>query len=625
MSRKILHLAMLVVLVFTMLPGAALAAPAPQAKEGQSYVIQKADWLSKLADKYLGNVDAWPAIMVATNEKAAADASFHAIDNPDIVEPGWKIWIPSSDEATTLLATYKPEAAEATFIFGRGGDSVQLDPAVVTDGESFRVTNQGCESLLAYEGGTTNVIPSLAETWESNADGTVWTFSLRKGVKFHDGTDFNAQAVVFNFERWWKTDNPYHFKEQVFEYWEAMWNGFDDASIVSKIEAVDDYTVKFTLKEPLAPILANMAMPMFNIASPEAIKKYGAKYGTPEVGYVCTGPYKFVEWVTADHITLERNPNYWGRISGNIKKVVVRVIPDNSARFLALKAGDIHMLEQANIEDVRVAEKDPNLQVLARPALNTAYVAFNYHIKEFQDLKVRQAVNMAIDKKAIVDTFYGGYGQAAENFLPPMLWGHNDQVKGYPYDPAKAKQLLAEAGFPDGLKEVTNNDTGQKMPLTLYYMPVVRFYYPDPKAIGEAMAAQLAAAGIMVKLELSGDWATYLDMRRNGKLYGLYQLGWGGDNGDPDNFLGYFYAENNVPREGFYDNQALSDLLVKARSTPSQPEREKMYKEAEKMLYDDAGRVWIAHNRTPLIALKSVKNYITNPLATELYKFTSVK
>ncbi len=515
--------------------------------------------------------------------------------------------------------------AGVTFIFGRGGDSVQLDPAVVTDGESFRVTNQGCESLLAYDKETTNVVPSLAERWESNEDGTEWTFYLRKGVKFHDGTDFNADAVVFNFQRWWDPENPYHFEGQAYEYWDYMWGGFKGDSIVTGIEKVDDYTVKFTLREPLAPILANMAMPMFSIASPEAIKKYGPDYGTPEVGYVCTGPYKFKEWVTDDHITLVRNEDYWGEIPGNVDTIVIRVIPDNSARFLALRSGEIHAMEQANIEDLKTAEEADDVYVLTRPALNTAYLAFNYKIKEFQDKRVREAIASAIDKQSIVETFYGKYGEVAENFLPPMVWGHNPDVHGIPYDPERAKELLKEAGFEDGLSEVTLED-GTKMPLTLYYMPVVRFYYPDPEGIAQAMAAQLAAVGINAKLELAGDWPTYLDKRRNGELYGLYQLGWGGDNGDPDNFLCYFFCGTEEPKasEGWYQNPELAQLLAKARSITDQAEREKLYMQAEQMLMDDVARIWIAHNKTPLIFRKEVSGYIPNAVGTDLYKYVTI-
>jgi peptide/nickel transport system substrate-binding protein len=518
------------------------------------------------------------------------------------------------------------EGEGVTFIFGRGGDGVGLDPSVITDGESFRVINQGCESLLAYDKGTTNTVPSLAESWESNEAGTEWTFKIREGVKFHDGTDLNADAVVFNFERWWDPENPYHFEEQAFEYWNNMWAGFKGDSIVTAIEKVDDYTVKFTLSEPLAPILANMAMPMFSIASPAAIEEYGLDYGTPEVGYVCTGPYQFEEWVTGDRITLSRFADYWGEVPGNVERIIVRTIPDNSARFLALQSGEIHALEQANIEDLGTAEASDEVYVETRPALNTGYLAFNYQIEEFNDPLVREAIAAAIDKQSIVDAFYGDYGEPATQFLPPMVWGHNPDLTGVEYDPDRAVELLAEAGFPDGISEVTLED-GSTIPLKLFYMPVVRFYYPDPEAIGQAMAAQLAAVGINVELELAGDWATYLDLRRSGELVGLYQLGWGGDNGDPDNFLGYFFGEADEPiaREGFYENPELAAILVEARSTTDQAARTALYEQAEQMLFEDVGRIWIAHNSTPLIFRSEVSGYIPNPVGTELYKYVTVE
>ena len=509
-----------------------------------------------------------------------------------------------------------------TFIFGRGGDSVQLDPAVVTDGESFRVTNQGCESLLAYDGETTNVIPSLATDWESNEDGTVWTFHLREGVKFHDGTDFNADAVVFNFERWRFTDNPYHFEEQAYEYYDYMWGGFDDDSIVTAVEALDEYTVQFTLSQPLAPILANLAMPMFSIASPTAIQEYGPDYGTPGVGYVCTGPYKFVEWIPDDRIVLERFEDYWGEIEGNVDRIIIRTIPDNSARFAALQNGEIHAMEQANIEDLAIAEESDDLYVLTRPALNTHYLAFNYRIQEFQDVRVRQAISLAIDRQAIVDAFFGQYGQVATNFLPPLVWGHNDALS-VEYDPERARELLAEAGYPDGFSEVTLDD-GTKIPLTLYYMPIVRFYNPDPEGIAQAEANYLADIGIEVQIASAGDWPTYLDMRRNGELIGMYQLGWGGDNGDPDNFLCYFFCDGPKPEEGFYDNPELREILQEARVTPDQAARQSMYEEAEAMLAEDVGRIFIAHQQTPLVFRSEVEGYVPNAVGTDLYRFVTI-
>ncbi|MCK5633686.1 MAG: hypothetical protein KAI06_01295, partial [Anaerolineales bacterium] len=221
-------------------------------------------------------------------------------------------------------------AEPKTFVFGRGGDAVGLDPALVTDGESFRVTGQLLEPLYQYEPGSTTPIPALATECTASANALEWTCALREGVKFHDGTDFNADAVVFNFERWRFTDNPYHLESQVFEYYEYMWYGFDDDSVITAVEAVDDYTVKFTLMDPLATFLANLAMDMFAISSPAAIEAAGEGYGTPAAGAVGTGPFTFVEWIEGDTITVEANADYWGG-APTVSEIIWRVIPDDSA------------------------------------------------------------------------------------------------------------------------------------------------------------------------------------------------------------------------------------------------------------------------------------------------------
>jgi len=533
---------------------------------------------------------------------------------------------PPPAEATPTTPPPPPPPAEpVTFIFGRGGDSVQLDPAVVTDGESFRVTGQILEALLQYEDGGTTVIPSLATDYSVSDDGLEWTINLREGVKFHDGTDFNADAVVVNYERQWKTDHPLHFETQVYEYWEYMFNGFDEDCLITGVEAVDDLTVKITLKEPLAPLLANLAMDIFAISSPAALEEHGADYGMPTVGAVGTGAFKFVEWVEDDHITVEANEDYWGG-APTIDRIIWRVIPDDSARYLALKAGDIDALEQANVEDLKDAEVDPNLYVEAI-GLNTGYLGFNYHIKELQDPKVREAVFHAIDREALREAFYGDYGQVASTFLHPSMWGRPD-IEDWTYDPDLAKELLAEAGFPDGLKEVTNEDTGEVGPLKLYYMPVTRFYYPSPKEIGEAMAADLAKVGIETELYLEGDWAAYLGERREGRLYGLYMLGWGGDNGDPDNFLNYFFGGLSAPgqvkepdqREGWYANQEVADLLYQAATEPDQAKRAPLYEEVERLLHEDRARLWIIHNDTPRVLSSKISGFQVQPVGADKYE-----
>ncbi len=570
----------------------------------------------------------------AAPTQAPAPAKTEAPAAPAATEaPAAATEAPAAPAATEAPAA---PAGEKVFIFGRGADTVGMDLAIVTDGDSTRTAGQILEPLYTFAPGSTTPVPALAEECKSNENATEWTCTLRKGVKFHDGTDFNADAVIFNFERWKDTKNPYHFASQVFEYYEAMWGGFDDASLITKIEKTDDYTVKFTLSTPLAPFLANLAMDFFAISSPEAIKTNGEKYGTPSVGAVGTGPFKFVEWVEGDHITVAANEDYWGG-RPKLDKIIWRVIPDDSARFLALKAGDIQGMEQATSEDLAAAGSDPELQVLTKPPLNTAYLAFNFKIKEFQDKKVREAVAHAINKEALVQNFYGKYGQVAKTLIPSSMWGFNDAIQDYSYDPEKAKSLLAEAGFPDGLNEVTVAEdmvdanknvvfkAGDKLPLRLYYMPVTRFYYPSPKEIGEAMAADLAKAGFKVELQLEGDWPAYLAARRDGLLAGLYMLGWGGDNGDPDNFLGYFWGSGKEPikREGWYQNATVAELLLKAAATPGQDVREPMYKEAEQMLHDDIARVYIAHNATPIILLATVTGY--QPQAVDADNYVNIE
>ncbi|MCJ7733849.1 MAG: ABC transporter substrate-binding protein [Anaerolineales bacterium] len=407
-----------------------------------------------------------------TPDQAAREVMYKQVENL-LHEDVARLWVDHNNTPlvfSSKVSGYVPQPVGAdyfegvvvegsdTFVFGRGGDSVQLDPAIVTDGESFRVTGQVLEPLYQYEPGSTKPIPALAESCTPNEAGTEWVCVLRQGVKFHDGTDFNAEAVIFNYERMRFTDNPLHFESQVYEYYETMWGGFDDASMITSVEKVDDYTVKFVLKESLAPFLANIAMDIFAISSPAAMEAAGEDYGLPSNGAVGTGPFKFVEWVEGDHVTVEANTDYWGGAPG-VDQIVFRVIADDSARFLALQAGDIQGLEQAVVEDLAVAEASDDLYVLTRPALNTGYLAFSYNIVEFQDVRVREALAHAINRQGLVENFLGDYGEVATNFLPPLIWGHNFDIVDWEYDPDLSRALLAEAGFPDGLSEVTIDPT----------------------------------------------------------------------------------------------------------------------------------------------------------------------
>ena len=509
-----------------------------------------------------------------------------------------------------------------TFVFGAQGEPVQLDPAIITDGISSRITRQVFDGLVRYKGPTTEVEPALAERWDVSRDSRVWTFQLRRGVKFHDGSPLDAAAVVWNFERWWKSDHPQHDNQvkagQTFEYWEAQFGGFDDKSIVARVEAVGSHTVRITLKDPQAPFLANLAMFVFDIASPSAVEKWGTEFGKHPVG---TGAFKFVEWKPNQEVVLEANTDSWGP-KPRVKRVVVRNVKDNSQRLGALKAGEIHGMEGLNPEDVLVVKSDPSLQLLLRPTNTTGYIAFNYKVKEFQDKRVREAFAHAVNKKAIVDALYGGTGLVATQFQPPSLWGYNRELRDFEYSPAKAQALLRGAGFAQGVSEVTWDD-GKREPLVFWYMSRSRPYFPNPKEIAEAMAADLAKVGIKAQLQ-TAEWAVYLDKRKNGQLP-LYMLGWTGDNGDPDNFLCYFFCQPGVSREGFYANKPLAEVLLRAQTLTSQAERAKLYRQAEQMLHDDVGRLFIANNRPPLAFSKRVKGYVPHPTGSEYFDTVEIQ
>jgi len=527
------------------------------------------------------------------------------------------IWSITLTVLAVLLMT-TPGMAQTTFIFGGQGEPVDLDTAIITDGISARITRQVYEGLTKYKGATTEVIPALAEKWTVSADGTVWTFTLRPNVKFHDGTPFDAAAVVWNFERWRFSNHPQHENltkaGRTFEYYGAQFGGFDDKSLITKVEAVNPTTVRITLKSPQGPFLANLAMFTFDLASPKAVEQWGTAFGKHPVG---TGPFKFVEWKVGQEVILEANKDYWNKAEApKLQRVIVRNIKDNSQRLAALKAGEIHGMEGVNPDDVKVVRADPNLQLILRPTNTTGYFAFNFKVKEFQDKRVRQAFAHAINKKGIVDALYGGTGMVATQFQPPPLWGYNKELKDFEYNPQRARDLLKDAGFAQGLKEITWED-GRKEALQFWYMPVSRPYYPNPKEIAEAIAADLAKVGITVQLQTT-DWTVYLDKSRKGQMP-LFMLGWTGDNGDPDNFVCYFFCAIGAPRMGFYANQPLTDILLQAQTMTDQEKRAELYRKAEQMIHDDVARLFIAHNQPPLAFQKNVRGYVANPTSSEYF------
>ncbi|RRJ61586.1 ABC transporter substrate-binding protein [Paenibacillus oralis] len=497
-------------------------------------------------------------------------------------------------------------SAQDTLIVGRGGDSSSLDPAIVTDGESLKITHQVFDSLLEYKEGTTEVQPSLAEDWTVSEDGLKYTFKLRQGVKFQDGTDFNAEAVVFNFTRWSDPKSEYKFEGDSFDYYDSMF-GPDGKRVIKEVKAVDDYTVEFTLNQPQAPFLQNLAMTSFGIASPTAIQEKKENFKNEPVG---TGPFVFKEWKRNDSITLEKNPNYWKEGLPKLNKVIVRSIPDNSARFNALQSGEIDLMEDLSPDDLATLESNPELQKITRPSNNVGYVGFNLKKEPFNDVKVRTALSYAVNKQGIIDAFFAGQAEPAKNPMPPSLWGYNDSIQDYEYDLEKAKQLLAEAGYPNGLP-------GE---YTFYAMPVSRPYMPDGKKVAEVIQADFEKIGVKVNIE-SPEWATYLDDAQAGEKDDLFMLGWQGDNGDPDNFLYTLLDKDAIPSNNYsyYSNDELHEILKQAQVETEQSKREELYKKAQEIIKADAPWIPLVHT-TPLLAAKAnVKGYVASPTGTEYY------
>ncbi len=504
------------------------------------------------------------------------------------------------------LAGFAAEPKDGgTLVWARGSDAKKLDPSDVTDGESLIVTQQLFDTLVKYNKHTTDVEPALASSWTTSEDGLVWTFNLREGVKFHDGTDFNADAVVFNFQRWSDESHPYHNTE--FAYWGYMFGGYP--GVVEEVKAVSEYTVQFTLNQPQAPFLQNLAMPVFAISSPTAVKKYGDDYFKNPVG---TGPFKFVSWQQDAQIIVERNDDYWDG-TAHLDRVIFRVIPDNSARFLELQTGNIDIMDGLNTSDVEFVNQDKSLHLFLRPSFNIGYLAMNMDVKPFDNVKVRQAINYAINKEMIVEAFYSGLGEPAKNPIPPTLWGYNDELEGYSYDPAKARQLLKEAGYPNGFET------------ELWAMPNPRPYFPEPSKIAEAMQADLMDVGINAKI-VTYDWATYLDKTEDG-AHTMAMLGWTGDNGDPDNFLYVLLDKDNAVKGtagniAFYRSDELHDILIEAQQTPNHDRRVELYEKAQEVIHNDAPWVNVVHSTPPIPARNYVKGYVPHSTGTE--QFTDV-
>jgi peptide/nickel transport system substrate-binding protein len=511
--------------------------------------------------------------------------------------------------------------ANDTFVFAGASDPTYLDPALASDGESFRVTEQIFEGLVELKPGTTIVRPALATKWTSK-NAKDWTFMLRRGVKFHDGTPFNATAVCYNYNRQYNFTGAFQDASATY-YWQTVFGGFRhnessdlSPSLYRNCTAHGKHSVTIHLRTPSGPFLPGQVISSFGIQSPTALKRYGADKGElrggvfyPTGSYAFqhptgTGPFRFQSWTVGEKVVLVRNNSYWGK-RPRIKTLIIRPISNNTARLQALQTNELQGYDLVAPEHINTIKSNARLKVLNRPSFNVAYVTIHQGPgSPMNDIKVRTAVAYGLDRRSVVNSFYAGRGQVANEFQPPQLFGWTNKVPKYIYNPGRARSLL--------------NSSSCHVPCKVdfwYPTGISRPYMPDPERNFEAFAASLEQAGFNV-VSHNAPWRPdYVKHVNEGSAGDLNLIGWTGDFGDPDNFLGTFFQTSN-PQFGFR-NQAIFNILARAEREKSLRKRIALYKQANIMIMKYLPGVPYAHSRPALGFNKAVKGYVPSPVGTD--------
>lgn len=437
---------------------------------------------------------------------------------------------------------------------------------------------------LFYENEKGELEPRLATSRSVSKDGLVYTIKLRKGVKFHDGTPFNAEAAKVFFDR--------ALDPKIRVPLRANFN------MMEKVEVVDEYTIKIYVKNPFAPFEKVLGISVLGPISPKAIREAPDKLATQPVG---TGPFKLEEWVKGERIVLVRNENYYGK-KPSLEKVIFRIVPEHGTRTAMIRAGDLDMITLPQPPDIPILEKDPNLTVVKVPSTRFIFMAINNSKEIYKDKRVRQAFNYAVDKDAIVNKILFGLAEVAEGPTPPSHFGYHKTGK-YPYDPQKAKELLASAKFPMDTKIQMMTPTGR---------------YAFDKQVSEAIQAYLNDIGLQVELR-TYDWPTYIGMITKGPEQNetqLFFLGWGTVIQDADfQFFPQFHSSQWPPTalaECFYKNPEVDKLIEDARKAQDPKQRKELYKKASLLIWDDAPMIFLYVQKYTVVYRKNVKGIVVN-------------
>ena len=492
-----------------------------------------------------------------------------------------------------VLSVAGPVAAQpaGTLVVGLVAEPVNLDPAQVTDLNSNRVGRRVVETLVTFPEERTEVVPGLAESWTISKDGLQYTFKLRKGIAFHDGTPFNAAAVKFSIER---QINPDHPANRLGKY--PFANYF--FGNVKAVEVLSDDRVAFLLKEPRASFLAVLTAGAASMVSPTAVMKAGQDYPSAPVG---TGPFKFASWERGQRVVLEKNPTYW---KGPVKydRVVFRPIVEDQARLTELLTGQLDLIVGVPSDFVSQLETNAKVSLLKQTGVHVWYLGINNQKKPLDDRRVRQALNYAVNKEAIVRDVLKGTGTLSKGPVQPNTWGAEPGLKAYPYDPARAKKLLAEAGYPTGFT-------------TTLWVPESGSGMQAPVAMSTVIQSNLKAVGVNVTMQTM-EWGAYLAKLRS-KEQELFALSWMAGMEDPDMVMYPLLHSSqwtpNGPNRALYKNETFDKLLTEARHTTDQAKRATLYKQAQKILVEDAPWIFIDHEIQLAALAKRVQGFKLHP------------
>jgi peptide/nickel transport system substrate-binding protein len=506
-----------------------------------------------------------------------------------------------------------------TLVVAIQGDLNRSDSALVDDANSTYVLQQIMETLVTLQPGTGDkIVPALAESWELSSDSLTYTFKIRQGVKFHDGTTLDAAAVKFNFDRWLSI--PKAYSDLGYTYYIDTVIGSGDAATIAKTEAPDASTFKVTLKNPNSAFLVTMTLTPFSIESPKALTDGNAsapdfkdnKYaqGGPPAA-VGTGPFMWKEWQPGDHVTLVKNPDYWNKAAGGpyLDQITFKPIADTTATLNALQSGDIDIAQTISPVDVAAVAADTKLQAFDRGgACNVGTLAMNQTHKPFDNLKIRQAVAYAINRQAIVDAFFGGQGVVVKNWTPPgTLFAKDLDVPNY--DVEKAKALIAESGVTD-------------LSFDFWYpSDVARAYMPDPKGEFEAIQRDLEAAGFKPNPKTAPWRPDYLGAESSGK-YPMWLIGWNCDWLGIDNFLvtAFFGYHSGAPNPEYaFKDDAMNQAFVDALAAPDEATQKTNWEKAQDLILAGMPSVPIVSAKTPAAGAVYVKGFIPGPTLLELF------